>query len=108
MDNKRFTNFSEFWPFYLSEHRLPTNRLLHYTGTLISLTTLLVILIFQQWWWLLSVPLLGYGFAWFGHFFVEKNKPATFSHPFWSLIADYKMCFLALTGKLKHEWPKYF
>lgn len=106
--DERLTSFKEFWPYYLSEHRLPSNRLLHYIGTFLSLLVLVYVLVTQTWWLLVFCLLLGYGFAWFGHFVFEKNKPATFKHPFWSLIADYKMCYMALTGRLKDEWPKYF
>lgn len=108
MENKRFSSFQEFWPYYLSEHRLPANRLLHYIGTLVSAVVLIYALATQQWWLIILCLVLGYGPAWMGHFFVEKNRPATFQYPLWSLLADYKMCFLALTGKLKGEWPKYF
>ena len=61
----------------------------------------------QNWWWLLAVPVFGYGFAWFSHFFIEKNKPATFQAPFWSLISDYRMCGLWLSGRLGNELMKY-
>ncbi|MRX28207.1 DUF962 domain-containing protein [Kangiella sp. HZ709] len=108
MSDERFTSFKEFWPYYLSEHRLPSNRLLHYIGTYLSLSLLLIAISTQQWWLILAASLTGYGFAWVGHFFIEKNRPATFSYPLWSFLADYKMCYLALTGKLKQEWPKYF
>ncbi|NVK22863.1 MAG: DUF962 domain-containing protein [Kangiellaceae bacterium] len=108
MAEKRFETFQEFWPFYLGEHRLPSNRLLHYLGTVLSLVLLIYFIVNNMWLWLLLVPVAGYGFAWFGHFVIEKNRPATFSYPLWSLRGDYKMFFMALTGQLKKEWPKYF
>lgn len=108
MIDERFATFKEFWPYYLSEHRLPSNRLLHYLGTIASLSLLIFALVSQNWWLVIVCFLLGYGPAWIGHFIIEKNRPATFTYPLWSFIADYKMCFYALTGKLKHEWPKYF
>ncbi len=108
MSKERFASFQDFWPYYLSEHRLPSNRLLHYIGTFLSLTLLAYAVISQQWLLILGCFIVGYGFAWLGHFVVEKNKPATFKYPLWSFIADYKMCYMALTGTLKNEWPKYF
>ncbi len=56
---------------------------------------------------LLAVPVCGYAFAWFAHFFVEKNKPATFEALLWSLISDYRMCGLFLSGRLGGELMKY-
>lgn len=106
--SKTINSFEEFWPFYLSEHRLPSNRILHYIGTALSLALLLVFIVFKAWIYIPLCFLVGYGFAWSGHFIVEKNRPATFQYPLWSLIADYKMFWFALTGRLKHEWPKYF
>lgn len=99
--------FREFWPYYLGEHRLPSNRLLHYLGTALSLLLLGVLLLNQRWHLLPFVLLAGYGFAWVGHFIIEKNKPATFKYPLWSLLADYKMFFFAITGKLKKDLVKY-
>ncbi len=99
--------YSEFWPFYLREHRKPQTRALHYIGTIASVIVLVGAAATQSWWWLLAVPVCGYGFAWFSHFFVEKNKPATFAAPFWSLISDYRMCGLFLTGRLGNELMKH-
>ncbi|CAN5778935.1 DUF962 domain-containing protein [soil metagenome] len=102
----RFRTYDEFWPFYLREHSKPQTRVLHYIGTIASMIALLWALATQSWWWLLAVPVFGYAFAWFAHFFVEKNKPATFAAPLWSLISDYRMCGLFLTGRLGHELMK--
>jgi hypothetical protein len=99
----RFQTYAQFWPFYLGEHAKPSTRAVHYVGSIASVAALLLALITRDWWLLLAVPLLGYGPAWFGHFFIEKNRPATFQAPFWSLISNYRMCGLFLTGRLGHE-----
>jgi len=103
MTTHQFRSFDEFWPFYLGEHREPGCRVLHYLGT-IAANLLLLYFIWQQLWgWIPVALVVGYGPAWIGHFFIEKNRPATFQHPWWSFIGDYKMLYLALTGKLAAE-----
>jgi hypothetical protein len=96
---ERIKKYSEFYAFYLTEHSNKTSRILHFTGTFLFFLFLIYINITKQWtiWWIL--PLIGYGFAWVGHFFFEKNKPATFKYPFWSLISDFKLFFELLIGK---------
>jgi len=101
MEKKRFTRFSEFYPFYLSEHSDRVNRRLHFAGSTLVIALVLLALVTGQWLWLLAVPLAGYGFAWVGHFFFEKNKPATFSHPLYSFMGDWVMYKDILTGKVK-------
>ena len=102
-----YRTYDEFWPFYLREHSKPQTRAIHYIGSIASVAVLIWALVTQNWWWLLAVPVCGYAFAWFSHFFIEKNKPATFQAPVWSLISDYRMCGLFLTGHLDGELMKY-
>ncbi|MBO9667191.1 MAG: DUF962 domain-containing protein [Bdellovibrio sp.] len=93
-------SFKEFWPFYLQEHSHPTNRRLHFVGTLLVHFIIIYALVNELWIALWLLPAIGYGFAWVGHFIIEKNRPATFKHPLWSLIGDFKMFYLMCTGKL--------
>jgi hypothetical protein len=95
--------FAEFWPFYVLEHSRPTTRLLHAAGTIVSLALLVGLLATGRWAWLPLVLVVGYGAAWAAHFFVERNRPATFQHPLWSLAADYKMLWLMLAGRMGAE-----
>ena len=101
----RYQSFKEFFPFYLSEHSNPVNRALHYVGT--SGAVVLYVFAVATWglWPAIVAPFVGYGFAWFGHFFVEKNRPATFTYPLWSLIGDFVMLGLFLTGRLGKHLP---
>jgi len=99
----RFESFEAFWPYYLGEHKLIVCRALHYIGTVASAVLLVYLTIFQIWAWLPMVLVVGYGPAWIGHFFVEKNRPATFTYPWWSLLGDYKMFYLAIKGELRTE-----
>lgn len=98
---KRIKSFKEFYPFYLNQHEKNANKLFHFFGTLISILFLIMLFISYDLSYLLYALLSGYGFAWIGHFFIEKNKPATFSYPLFSLIADYKMFFEIVMGKHK-------
>ena len=99
---KRYSSFAEFWPFYVREHSKPLTRRLHFIGT-VSLFPLLVFALFSNLYVLFLLPLAGYGFAWYAHYYVEKIKPATFKYPLWSLLADFKMFYLMLTGKMDSE-----
>ncbi|MEP2735759.1 MAG: DUF962 domain-containing protein [Erythrobacter sp.] len=100
---KEYTSFAEFWPFYLAEHSLPRTRALHYIGTSLVVAVALYAVLTASFWWLAAMPLAGYFFAWLAHFTVEKNRPATFTYPLWSLYADFKMWAMWLTGKLGPE-----
>ncbi|MFC4700776.1 Mpo1-like protein [Glaciecola siphonariae] len=98
--NKRFTSFSQFYPYYLEEHQHPRCRLLHFIGSSLVLAVIAYALLSQAWVWLWLVPVIGYGFAWTGHFFYEHNKPATFKYPLYSLIGDWVMFKDILVGKI--------
>jgi len=104
MDNnteKKFESFSEFYPYYLSEHGDRLNRRLHFTGLLAALVILAIAIIFQKWVLLILLPIFGYGFSWIGHFFFERNKPATFKYPLYSIMGDIVMFKDILLGKIK-------
>lgn len=98
--DRGFASFREFYPFYLSEHRNGTCRKLHFAGSALVLVLLAAALALREWWLLVLVPVVGYGFAWVGHFGFEKNRPATFRYPFYSLIGDWVMFWQLLTGKI--------
>ena len=95
-------SFSDFWPFYVQQHSRSRTRLMHALGSVGALL-MVVLALTVSLWFLLAVPVIGYGFAWSAHFFVEKNKPATFGHPFYSLYSDYKMLFLMMAGRMDDE-----
>ena len=103
MTTNRFQTYKEFFPFYLQEHSKKLTRGLHYAGTSIALAMLAWTLATQTWWLIPLYFVVGYGFAWTGHFFVEHNRPATFTYPLWSLIGDHHMLALFLTGRLKPQ-----
>ena len=97
----RYKSFKEFYPYYLSEHANKYTKLLHFIGTSVGLIMLINFLISFNFLFLLLALISGYAFAWIGHFFIEKNKPATFTYPFFSLVSDYIMFFEILRGKHK-------
>jgi len=100
MSDARYKSFSEFWPFYVSEHSRPGTRVLHFIGTTIGVALVIYFIATGRWWLFLLALVPGYGFAWLAHFLVEKNRPATFKYPLWSFMADYKMLGLMLTGRM--------
>ena len=97
------TSFADFWPYYLREHSKRETRALHYIGTSLAVGFAATALLLREWWLLILFPVAGYLFAWIGHFGIEKNRPATFTYPLWSLAADFKMWFLWLTGRIGPE-----
>lgn len=103
MDGERIKTYAEFWDFYVAEHSQPATRYLHFVGTTIGLVLLVWIARRGSWIYLPLCFVVGYAFAWFSHFYVEKNKPATFKYPLWSFVSDYKMMFYMLLGKMDDE-----
>mgnify|MGYP006285321971 CR=1 FL=1 len=99
MEEKKYTTLKEFYPYYLSEHQNGTCRALHFIGTSLVFMILATALLTQKWLLLAMIPVVGYGFAWIGHAFYEKNKPATFKYPFYSLASDFILFFDILKGK---------
>lgn len=101
MIRQQFDNFADFYPFYLSQHGNRTSRRLHFIGLILSLVVLTIVLVTASWFYLPMTLVLGYGFAWIGHFFFEKNKPATFKYPLLSLLGDFTMAKDIICGKVK-------
>lgn len=96
-----YSSFREFYPFYLGEHRNTTCRRLHFVGTSAALGCILAAVVRENAWWLLAALICGYAFAWVGHFFFEKNRPATFKYPFYSFAGDWVMYKDILIGRIK-------
>jgi hypothetical protein len=97
----RFKTFEEFYPFYLAEHRHPVCRRLHFVGSTLVLASIVAAILTRNAWWLAAAPFAGYGFAWIGHFFFEKNRPATFTYPWYGLLGDWVMFRDLLIGRLR-------
>jgi hypothetical protein len=98
-----FASFEDFWPYYLGEHARPATRTLHIAGSLAGLALLILAAILRQLWLVLPAILVGYGLSWLAHFRIERNRPATFRHPLWSLRGDFRMLGLWATGRLDDE-----
>ena len=99
-NTKHFNSFKDFYPYYLREHGNSTCRRLHFIGTTLVIVILAFVIGKGAWPWLLAVPVAGYGFAWVGHFFFEKNRPPTFQHPFYSLLGAFVMYRDMILGKV--------
>lgn len=99
--SQKYASFSEFYPYYLSEHQNLSCRRLHFVGSLLIIIVSLYAVFSQQLAWLWLLPVLGYGFAWVGHFFFEHNKPATFTYPFYSFLGDWVMFKDILIGRIR-------
>jgi hypothetical protein len=99
-------SFTAFWPIYLAEHRRAGCRVMHYGSALATLALVATAMLLGSPWPLLAVPATAYGLAWLGHFFIERNRPATWSYPWWSLRAEFRMAALAATGRLRPEMAR--
>ncbi|MFH5924409.1 DUF962 domain-containing protein [Roseomonas xinghualingensis] len=99
----RITTYSEFWPYYLREHADPWTRWVHVLGTVLGVALFLAGVVTGRWWLVLAGLVTGYLFAWVSHLAIERNRPATFTHPLWSLGSDLRMAWLFLTGRLERE-----
>lgn len=96
---ERYRTFREFYPFYLTEHVNPVSRRLHVIGTTLVILLIIAAVVAMDWRPLIAAPLVGYGFAWAGHFFFEKNRPATFKYPGFSLMGDFRLWYETVTGQ---------
>ena len=103
MAERAYKTFDEFWPFYLGEHSKSITRTLHFIGTTIALIDVASAIALREPRFLIAAPISAYGCAWVSHFFLEKNRPATFTYPLWSLRGDFKMLALMATGKIGAE-----
>jgi len=103
MSEERIRTFEEFWPYYVGEHSKKTTRIFHFAGTTFAVGALAAGVLLRKRWLVALAPVAGYGPAWFSHFFIEKNKPATFKYPLWSLKADFIMWSKMLSGTMDAE-----
>jgi len=106
MSERQFKTYNEFFAFYVKQHSQRSNRLMHATGTTLGIVVVIAALVLGHPWYALLFLPVAYGFAWTGHFLLEKNTPATFGHPFWSFISDFRMLFLMITGRLSPWFEK--
>ena len=103
MKRHAFQGYREFWVFYVGEHRRPLTRRLHFAGTTGAILCIAAAIYFGGVWLAVLAPVIAYGLAWTGHFWVEKNSPATFKYPLWSLTADFHMYALMVAGRMDDE-----
>lgn len=103
----RFATYHAFWPHYLAEHANPATRALHYFGTASLFVIAAAAIVTAIWWLLIAAVVVPYAVAWAAHFTTEHNRPATFRHPWWSLVSDFRMCALALAGRLGAELARH-
>lgn len=103
MERREFSSFEEFWPYYVREHRKKSTRVVHFVGTTAALACVAGGVLTRRKWLLAVAPVVGYGPAWASHFFLEKNKPATFTHPVWSLRGDLKMWWMMVRREMDAE-----
>jgi len=103
MTKRQYKSFAEFWPYYVTEHSKPATRALHAIGSTAALVLMVTLIAFGKWWLFPLGLVVGYGFAWIGHFFVEKNRPATFKYPLWSFMGDWKMLAFMIAGRMERE-----
>ena len=96
-------NYNEFWEFYVREHSKPLTRVLHFLGISLGVALLICVVATGHWYFFPLFLIVGYGFAWFAHFAVEKNRPATFKYPLWSFISDFRMMWYMVTGRMESE-----
>ena len=99
--SEQFASFADFYPYYLNEHQNATSRRLHFIGSLGVIGCVAMAVATGRWPWLPAAVVCGYGFAWIGHFFFEKNRPATFKYPLWSFMGDWVMLKDAFTGRIR-------
>lgn len=103
MPIQEMKSFADFWPHYVAEHSQPGTRALHFAGTTVGMACAAALIARRKWRWLPLALVPGYAAAWASHFFIEHNRPATFEHPLWSFVGDYKMLCLMLAGKMEEE-----
>jgi hypothetical protein len=104
--NRPIETYRDFWPYYLQEHAKRETRAVHYMGTAVAIASIIGLVATGNRWFLPGAVAGGYAFAWFGHFFIEKNRPATFTYPLWSLVSDFRMAGTWLAGRLGPELDK--
>jgi hypothetical protein len=103
LQGSRDMNYAQFWRRYLAAHADPRTRGLHYLGTSLAIAAIVAAMVEGDWRWLIVAPVAGYSLAWLGHVKFEHNRPETFGHPLWSLISDFRMLGLFLSGRLGEE-----